>query len=416
MAMIGSLAFCACSNNEEAGDDVNPNDAKQIISLAVANSDTTTRVGRPLLSSEANQTIENVVVYVVDASSKEVKYNKEFSDWQNESVEYGTNDGKSKDIVLETNLDDGNYQIFAVGFHSGSRYSDIENTLVSGSTFNENAVLSLTTDEGAEEIFAGSTVPFDVKKAEGFKQEVILNRQVAGVYVYAKDIPYIAEATQLRLVASNENNRLVLGQFANINLDNNGSGNSISTAVVNGFSEEPDFDKTLVTIDLNDWFSSIEANGTLINSKNWQKPAQYETKATFQKGSVFGGEFVIPFAKVEAAQTLKLQLTTAGGDVKREWNVNMPSSETTTYTLYTWDTASSTFTSQTSVTENKNSYNIVRNHLYGLGNRTSDDPGQGTDPEPTPGDDDNPISLDNKHEIELVVNDNWEVIHEMELE
>lgn len=37
MAMIGSLAFCACSNNEEAGDDVNPNDAKQIISLAVAN-------------------------------------------------------------------------------------------------------------------------------------------------------------------------------------------------------------------------------------------------------------------------------------------------------------------------------------------------------------------------------------------
>lgn len=125
---------------------------------------------------------------------------------------------------------------------------------------------------------------------------------------------------------------------------------------------------------------------------------------------------MIPFAKVEAAQTLKLQLTTAGGDVKREWNVNMPSSETTTYTLYTWDTASSTFTSQTSVTENKNSYNIVRNHLYGLGNRTSDDPGQGTDPEPTPGDDDNPISLDNKHEIELVVNDNWEVIHEMELE
>lgn len=172
MAMIGSLAFCACSNNEEAGDDVNPNDAKQIISLAVANSDTTTRVGRPLLSSEANQTIENVVVYVVDASSKEVKYNKEFSDWQNESVEYGTNDGKSKDIVLETNLDDGNYQIFAVGFHSGSRYSDIENTLVSGSTFNENAVLSLTTDEGAEEILPVQPYPSTSKKPKDLSKRL----------------------------------------------------------------------------------------------------------------------------------------------------------------------------------------------------------------------------------------------------
>ena len=59
-----------------------------------------------------------------------------------------------------------------------------------------------------------------------------------------------------------------------------------------------------------------------------------------------------------------------------------------------------------SVTEDKNSYNIVRNHLYGLGSRTSDDLGHGTDPEPTPGEDDDPISLNNKHEIDLVVNDN----------
>lgn len=414
---MGSLAFCACSSEEETGNGITPAGVEQVISLSVANSNSAaTRAGRPLLSSEANQTIENVVVYVVDSSDKTVVYTKEFDNWQSSSVEYGSNDGRSTDFVLETNLEDGNYQIFAIGFHNTSSYGDIKTALVSADKFNENAVLSLSADDGAEEIFAGSTEAFDVKKADGFKKEVVLNRQVAGVYVYAKDIPYIAEATQLRLVASNENNRLVLGQFANLNLDNNGTGNKISTAVVNGFSESAAFDKTLVTIDLTQWFSSIEANGSLIDDTKWQKPAEYNGHATFEKGSVFGGEFVIPFSKVDETQTLKLQLTTAGGDVKREWNVNMPSGETTTYTLYTWDTETSAFTQQSSVTEDKHYYNIVRNHLYGLGNRPSDDPGSGVDPEPTPDDDDDPVSLDNKHEIELVVNDNWEVIHNMELE
>lgn len=417
MALMGSLAFCACSNEEETGNVTTPTGAEQIILLAVANSNgASTRTGRPLLSSEAKQTIENVVVYVVDNSTKAVAYTKEFNDWQSMSVDYGTNDGRSTDFVLETNLVDGTYQIFAVGFHSNSSYNDVKAALVTEGTFNENAVLSLSADGGAEEIFAGSTDAFEVKKATGFKKEVVLNRQVAGVYVYAKDIPYIADATQLRLVASGENNRLVLGQFANLNLDNNGSENNIDMAVVNGFSASTAFDKTLVTIDLTQWFSSIEADGTLINTANWDKPSKYDGVVTFEKGSVFGGEFVIPFAKVDATQTLKLQLTTAGGEVKREWNVNLPSSETTTYTLYIWDTMTSAFTSQTSVTEDKHYYNIVRNHLYGLGDRTSDNPGGGVDPDPTPDDNDDPVSLDNKHEIELVVNDNWEVIHNMELE
>ena len=69
-----------------------------------------------------------------------------------------------------------------------------------------------------------------------------------------------------------------------------------------------------------------------------------------------------------------------------------------------------------SVTEDAHHYNIVRNHLYGLGSRTMDDPGTGTDPEPGIDEDDDPISLNNKHELELIVNDNWEAIHDMELD
>ena len=333
-----------------------------------------------MLGSEAKHSIENI--YIVDASTKEVKYTKDITNWQSNSSEY--DNGRTTDFVLETKLDDGNYRIFAVGYHSDSSYSsnDIKGALVSGSTFNENAVLSLATDGGAEEIFAGSTESIPVEKSKGFKQKVILNRQVAGVYVYAKDVPYIADATQLRLVGSNEHNRLVLGQFDNTDLR-----------------------------------TTVEASGNLINVAHWKKPEKYNGKATFEKGAVFGGEFIIPFAKTGSEQTLKLQLTTAGGEVKREWNVNLPSSQTsTTYTLYTWDSGSSAFTQQESVQEDANAYNIVRNHLYGLGKRTTDDPGHGTDTEPTPGGDDEPVSLNNKHEVELALNGNWDVIHDMELD
>lgn len=421
MALMGSLAFCACTGNQGAGDGLGEG-AEQEITLAVANGNSTsTRAGRPLLSSEAKQNIDKVIVYVVDASTKEVKHTEEVTNWQSSSEEYGTNDGRFTSFVLDTKLPTGDYQLFAVGYQSqGSSYGDIESALVSGSTFQENAVLPLTADGPAEEIFAGSTESFHVDQAKGFKQRVVLNRQVAGVYVYAKEVPFIAGATELRLVASNENNRLVLGQFVNLELDNNGFGNSIQTAVVNGYSQESAFDKTLVKIDLNEWFTAIEdtdGNGLIdtgVEYANWKKPGFSET-ATFEKGSVFGGAFVIPFAKVGEEQTLKLQLTTAGGsEVKREWNVNLPSTETNTYTLYTWNGAS--FGEGESVTEDAHHYNIVRNHLYGLGSRTMDDPGTGTDPEPGIDEDDDPISLNNKHELELIVNDNWEVIHDRELD
>lgn len=421
MALMGSLAFCACTGNQSAGDGLGEG-AEQEITLAVANGNSTsTRAGRPLLSSEAKQNIDKVIVYVVDASTKEVKHTEEVTNWQSSSEEYGTNDGRFTSFVLDTKLPTGDYQLLAVGYQSqGSSYGDIESALVSGSTFQENAVLPLTADGPAEEIFAGSTESFHVDQAKGFKQRVVLNRQVAGVYVYAKEVPFIAGATELRLVASNENNRLVLGQFVNLELDNNGFGNSIQTAVVNGYSQESAFDKTLVKIDLNEWFTAIEdtdGNGLIdtgVEYANWKKPGFSET-ATFEKGSVFGGAFVIPFAKVGEEQTLKLQLTTAGGsEVKREWNVNLPSTETNTYTLYTWNGAS--FGEGESVTEDAHHYNIVRNHLYGLGSRTMDDPGTGTDPEPGIDEDDDPISLNNKHELELIVNDNWEAIHDMELD
>lgn len=333
---MGSLALQACSQSDGQTTGSNA-DRDQVIALAVANGNgIATRAGRPLLSSEANHTIENVVVYVVKASDNTVVATKTFSDWQNESADYRTDDGRYAEFLLDDRLDDGDYRIFAVGYHNDSAYGDIPGTLVPAGTFQENAVLSLAADAGAEELFAGSTGSFSVTRDQGFKKEIVLNRQVAGVYVYAREIPYMEQGTRLRLVSSAENNRLVLGHFSTLDLTDNGTGSGVAEAVVNGTSADPAFDKVLATIDLAEWFVSIEdADGdnlidTGIDYANWRKPARYNGVATFEKGSVFAGEFVIPFARVDATQSLKLQLTTAGGVVKREWNVNLRSTSSPT--------------------------------------------------------------------------------------
>ena len=157
MAVLGSLALGACSSDNDSID-ITGNEADQLITLTVANNNTIrTRAGRPLVSAEANQSIENVLVYVVNTNDNSIAATKKFSSWQSESQEYGTNDGKYANFLLENKLEDGTYKIFAVGYHNSSSYGDIESALKSGSTFKENAVLQLTSDNGAEEIFAGAT-------------------------------------------------------------------------------------------------------------------------------------------------------------------------------------------------------------------------------------------------------------------
>ena len=283
------------------------------------------------------------------------------------------------------------------------------------------------TNKIGEEIFAGQ-MELTVEQGKGFKKPIVLNRQVAGAFAYVKDIPYMEGAKYLKLVASAQNQSLVLGNFNSFDLTGNGSGNGKNVKyVVNGTNGKSGSDTCVIsTIDLNKWFTAIkdEDGDNLIDAgKNWKNPHRPSgspaagTYPTFQKGSAFGGEFVIPFAHVDGKQTLTLQLTNAGGKVLRSWKVNLGSTDvqlnqTITYWNSNWD---STITDTSA-----NTYSLVRNHLYGIGTRMNDDPGKGTDPDPDPDpeptDPDQPESLNNKQELVLKVNDNWEVIHGMELD
>lgn len=208
-------------------------DGAQIITLQVENGGDglATRAGRPLYSAEAKQTIQNVKLWICDNTGK-VVYVKEISDWNTDGSTVYTTGGHGRQTTIELKDADklaaGTYKIYAVGYSSNSDYTlDAVTSVAKEGTFKENMVLPIkdgATNEIGEEIFAGQ-MGLTVEQGKGFKEPVVLNRQVAGAFAYVKDIPYMEGAKYLKLVASAQNQSLVLGNFNSFDLTGNGSGN-----------------------------------------------------------------------------------------------------------------------------------------------------------------------------------------------
>lgn len=489
ITLLGALSFYSCSNetviDSETGQEVGNNE--QVISLTILNSGDglTSRAGRPLYGTEAKQTIDKVRLWICDSEGN-VVYIKDYSNWQSDSESY--DNGRMANFVLENRLTAGTYTVYAIGYDSNSDYDLIAFTGLTTepkSKYSPNTIIAKKSNSSmahGEEFFAGS-LNFTLSGSEGFKKEVVLNRQVAGAYIYVNEIPYMSGKSQyIRLVASAKNDKLVFGNFANIDIASNGGAGTAANFVVNGTDPATlvNGEYEICKIDLNKWFYSIsDENGDgLIDAtvksdpagcqypdaqgNNWKNPYKAEAGQsstdypTFRRGSVFGGEFIIPFAKVAGEQTLKLQLLDDSNNELLSWNINLSGSDqqvgkTVTY----WNNSS--WVSFGSA-DDKNSYSLVRNHVYGIGNRTMDNPGwnpdpedpetdpeppvdpidptdpsdpdpdKPTDPDPDPTDPtdpdnpnpdpdvDDPESLDNKQYLTVKVNDNWEIIHGMELE
>ena len=408
MALMASLSFYSCDKEVVYVQDGNGvesvTDGAQIITLQVENGGDglATRAGRPLYSAEAKQTIENVKLWICDNTGK-VVYVKEISDWNTDGSTVYTTGGHGRQTTIELKDADklaaGTYKIYAVGYSSNSDYTlDAVTSVAKEGTFKENMVLPIkdgAANKIGEEIFAGQIMELTVTEGKGFKEPIVLNRQVAGAFAYVKDIPYMEGAKYLKLVASAQNESLVLGNFNSVDLANNGSNTGESVKyVVNGTKGKSGSETYVIsTIDLNEWFTTIkdEDGDNLIDAgENWKNPRRPSdspaagTYPTFQKGSAFGGEFVIPFAHVDGKQTLTLQLTNEDGTILRSWKVNLGSGDKQlTGEITCWNSGSTDWSTSLSG-ESANTYSLVRNHLYGIGTRMNDDPGEGTDPEPDP--------------------------------
>lgn len=464
-AVLATLAMASCSKDDATSVAMSgTNGANQVIEIAVENAGDglSSRAGRPLYSSEAKQSIENVKIIVCDGEGN-VEADTLITDWNHVSEEYNDASGHGRKVRFtlgnggsNDELAEGTYTVYAFGYHDDSQYQvngsslvdylktvgngwklgeskvKTEDTNENVNTFSKDFTVTNLSDDNAEEIFAGST-EINVDDKGNFSQGVTLHRQVAGMFTYVYKIPYFKTAKYLKVYAVNENQDLVMGNFYSKVLGGNGT-NNVKENVVNGTNASET--RTLIyQMDLNNWFKSIKdvnndgiidtyeytySDGVLTENKtsaNWQKPAQFN-EVSLVKGSVFGGEFLIPFAAVADSKTFALELTDNSGTVLRYWNINLPSTEEIDGGLLTtWGTTGWT---TTSVTESASSYSVLRNHLYGVGAKTKEnsgeDPETPTDPEEPKDDEDDPQDLATKQDILLQVNDNWEVIHHMEVD
>lgn len=170
--------------------------------------------------------------------------------------------------------------------------------------------------------------------------------------------------------------------------------------------------------------SGYNGGKTKALSEFWKNPN--EKTQTLVAGSVFAGEFIIPFLQVSGTNTFELQLLDEHDNILKTWNVQVP-------TKVTGGSAGNNIAAGISATWADDTdliYNIYRNHLYSLGLKTKDieggkdpDPDKPVDPKPNPDPDggdknpeDQPEDLSKGQDLLINVNDNWEVIHKMEID
>lgn len=436
-----SLLFSACSSDDAVVSTEGQNEAVQQIVLQVASSGDglSTRAGRPLYSSQALQTIQNVcvVIYKDDATKTIVKKVKK--DWT-ESSNYG-NHGRQLTLTFKgaDRLEKGDYKVMAVGYSTNSDYNyslDVTSeTALTGSYSDITATLK-EGKKDAEEVFAGDAelkIGTDKKITNLTKDEengvaVTLHRQVAGSFGYFCDIPAKVgdkTAKTLRLVVRDKNDKLTFNNFNRLFTAAGAPGSTIkyyvngskSTTAPTSDAQFNNGDKgyVLYSIDLKTWFPQLDENGDgLLNAEDtWNHPS--DVKTTIVKGSVFGSNFVIPFALEHEKSTMELQLLDAAGDIIKTWTVSIPAKD-----------VNRDDTNGNVADESASIFNVVRNHMYNLGvkpsngGKTDPDPGNPDpdpkpDPDPDKPDPDKPEDLSKSQNLILKVNDNWEAIHQMEL-
>ncbi len=334
-------------------------------------------------------------------------------------------------------LSEGNYKVMAVGYSDGSDYTyslDVTGTAALTGNYSD-ITATLKADKVAEEVFAGDaalTIGADKKitnltNGEENGVAVTLHRQVAGSFGYFCNIPARVggkNAKTLRLVVRDKNDMLTFKDFNSsfttaegntIKYYVNGSTSTDAALATDAQFKGGENGYVLYSINLNTWFpGGDENNDGLLNAedKSWTHPDSVKTQVV--KGSVFGSNFVIPFKYKDGKSTMELQLLDADGNIIKTWTVSIPESDVNN-------------DGNKGLTDASNSiFNVVRNHMYNLGVKTSNgttdpDPSNPTpdpnkpDPEHPTQDTDKPEDLNKSQHLILKVNDNWEAIHNMEL-
>lgn len=373
----GLLTFSACSNDDAFNEDETNVTAGETRNVELTfnfsvNSGEQTRGGRPLYSSEALQQVNAMKVYVFKESGSEYVYSEEINGnnfgFNNNSAQ-GT---ESHSYTLTKNLTDGKYKFLAVGYEEdyGTTFKAL--TMTPNTTKLSELLLELNAGKNADEVFSGVSDPVTVSAtSKSFNVGVKLNRVVAGILGYFKNVPYQIE----------NGGKMVQVKHVLVNVVKKGISAKLEDRSASGVDDNK---YTIIDIDMKDYSKD--------GDNNWYRvPAKSGEVATVAN-SVLQGAYSLPIAAVTDNNTLEVVLT---GDDK----------STVLKTFKVKDEESYEFA-------------INANHFYSLGQKKTNDDTNGGDPDPDPDPDDNddPIDLSKDQIITITVNADWNTIHDLTIE
>lgn len=370
----GLLTFSACSNDDAFNEDETNVTAGETRNVELTfnfsvNSGEQTRGGRPLYSSEALQQVNAMKVYVFKKSGDDYLYSEEINGGNfgfNNSSAQGT---ESHSYTLTDKLLDGTYKFLAVGYEEGYGTTFKALTMTENTTKLSDLLLELNDRQNADEVFSGVSDAVTVSATStSFNVGVKLNRVVAGILGYFKNVPYQIE----------NGGKMVQVKHVLVNVIKKGTSAKLADRTANGVDGSK---YTIIDIDM----SSYKKDG----DNNWYAVDAKSGDVATVANSVLQGAYSLPIAAVASSNTLEVVLT---GDDK----------STVLKTFKVKDEESSEFA-------------INANHFYSLGQKMTNDGTDGGTPDPGT-DDDDPIDLSKDQIITITVNADWSAIHDLTIE
>lgn len=399
---IGLLTFSACSSDDDFGGEQTTTakgemqDVELTFNIGV-NSGKETRAGRPLYSAEALQRVNKMNVYYFKETGGQYKYAGEVTSADNFGFQLTADEGnKTTQNTLKETLEEGaSYKFLAIGLEdNGSAYSDFKTQLTAGTTVLENVKLTLGTGGVADEAFAGVSDVITITDGKASKNpiKIQLNRVVAGVLGYFKNVPYKVNYGNNGLVQVTKVVVKAVQKGTDVKYVDNGT--TVSNVWAAGTQNNTAYD--LITINLD---GCTEVAGQNIYS-NANYKGYGENNVVVEENSFVGGQFVLPVVTKASTNTLVVELRGQVGSGEK--------------VLKTFQVKKG----------GEIAYSLDANSFYSIGHKSTADGtnGENGDEDPDiddpkdPDKDDDPVDLSKETYIELTVNAAWSAIYDLDLE
>lgn len=399
---IGLLTFSACSSDDDFGGEQTTTakgemqDVELTFNIGV-NSGKETRAGRPLYSAENLQRVNKMNVYYFKETNGQYKYVDEVTSTNNFGFQLSADKGTltTESTMSETLEEGAKYKFLAIGLEDGgSAYSDFETQLTAGTTVLEDVKLTLGTGGVADEAFAGVSDVITITDGKASKNpiKIQLNRVVAGVLGYFKNVPYKVNYGNNGLVQVTKVVVKAVQKGTDVKYVDNGT--TVSNVWAAGTQNNTAYD--LITIDL---AGCTEVAGQNIYS-NTNYKGYGENNVVVEENSFVGGQFVLPVVAKTSNTTLVVELRgQVGSEEKALKTFQVKKGGDTEYTL-------------------------DANSFYSIGHKSTADGtnGENGDEDPDiddpkdPDKDDDPVDLSKETYIELTVNAAWSAIYDLDIE